>query len=174
MPLTDADHRKAREVIARYPHAKSALLPLLHLAQDRDGCVTPEAMRDIGGLLDLAPAQVLGVCSFYSMLKREPCGRLVVSVCTNVACLVNGGPQLVEHLRDRYGADDDVLVEEVECLAACDLAPVLQVNYEYHGPLTPDAAVDLVEQYRDGRLAARTLSGSPARTGTGGATGAAR
>src|SRR5258708_3759798 len=136
MPFTDADRRNARELISRYPHPKSALLPLLHLAQDRDGWVTPDAMREIAAILELTPAQVFGVCSFYSMYKRTPCGRFVVSVCTNVGCLLNGGPELFSHLSDRYADDEDVLVEEVECIAACDRAPVLQVNYEYHGPLT--------------------------------------
>jgi NADH:ubiquinone oxidoreductase subunit E len=167
--FTDADRRRAKETIARYPHARSALLPLLHLAQDRDGWVTPEAMEEIAGLLDLTPALVLGTCSFYTMLKREPVGKLVVSVCTNVSCLVNGGPSLFEGLRAQYAADDDVFVEEVECLAACDLAPVLQVNYEYHGPLTTETAVDVIEQYKRGELTARTVSGTstgaPAKSG---------
>jgi NADH-quinone oxidoreductase subunit E len=159
--FTDADRRKAKEIIARYPHAKSAMLPLLHLAQDRDGWVAPAAMEEIADMLDLTPALVLGTCSFYTMLKREPVGRFVVSVCTNVSCLVNGGPDLLDALRLRYLDDDDILVEEVECLAACDVTPVLQVNYEFHNGLTPDAAIDLVEQYKSGALTARTLSGSP-------------
>lgn len=159
--FTDADRRRAKEIIGRYPHAKSAMLPLLHLAQDRDGWVSPAAMEEIAAMLDLTPALVLGTCSFYTMLKREPVGRFVVSVCTNVSCLVNGGPDLLDALRLRYLDDDDVLVEEVECLAACDVTPVLQVNYEFHNGLTPDAAIDLVEQYKGGALAARTLSGTP-------------
>jgi NADH-quinone oxidoreductase subunit E len=158
--FTDADRRRAKELIARYPHGRSALLPLLHLAQDRDGWVTPEAMEEIAGLLDMTPALVLGTCSFYTMLKREPVGKLIVSVCTNVSCLVNGGPSLFEGLRARYAEDDDVFVEEVECLAACDLAPVMQVNYEYHGPLTTETAVDVIEQYQRGELVARTVSGT--------------
>jgi NADH-quinone oxidoreductase subunit E len=161
MAFTDADRRRAKDLVARYPHAKSAMLPLLHLAQDRDGWVTPEAMVEIADMLDLTPALVLGTCTFYTMLKREPVGRFVVSVCTNVSCMVNGATGLFEHLRGQYADDDDVLVEEVECLAACDLAPVLQVNYEFHGPLTPDAATELVEQYKAGHLRARTISGSP-------------
>jgi len=151
---------KARDIIARYPHKKSALLPLLHLAQDQDGWVTPEAMVEVAELLDLTPALVLGSCSFYTMFKRKPVGKLIVSVCTNVSCLVNGGNGLLQHLEHRYAADDDVLVEEVECIAACDLAPVLQVNYEFHGPLTGESAVELIEQYRSGALHARTLSGT--------------
>ncbi len=158
--LTDADKRKAKELIGRYPHSKSALLPLLHLAQDREGWVTPKAMEDIAELLDLTPALVLGTCSFYTMLKREPVGRFVVSVCTNVSCIVNQGPEVLDALRLRYIDDDDVTVEEVECLAACDMAPVLQVNYEFHNQLTPDAAIELVEQYKSGELTARTISGT--------------
>jgi NADH:ubiquinone oxidoreductase subunit E len=132
--FTDTDRRKAEAAIARYPHSKSALLPLLHIAQDRDGWVTPDAMKEIAEMLGLTPALVLGTCSFYTMLKREPVGRLIVSVCTNVSCLVNGGPELLEHLRAQYADDADVHIEEVECIAACDLAPVMQVNYEFHGP----------------------------------------
>jgi NADH-quinone oxidoreductase subunit E len=158
--LTDADRRRAKEIIARYPHPKSAMLPLLHLAQDREGWVSPAAMEDIAELLDLTPALVLGTCSFYTMLKREPVGKLVVSVCTNVSCLVNQGPELFDALRLRYLDDDEVTVEEVECLAACDLAPVLQVNYEFHNQLTPDAAIELIEQYKRGELTARTISGT--------------
>jgi NADH-quinone oxidoreductase subunit E len=160
MPFTEANLAKARETMARYPFAKSAVLPLLHIAQDQDGWVTPEAMREIAGLLDLSPAQVLGTCSFYTMLKRAPVGKLVVSVCTNVTCLVTGGPDLLGALRARYAVDDDVFVEEVECLAACDRAPVLQVNYEFHGPLTPDAAADVIEEYRRGDRTARSISGT--------------
>lgn len=160
MAFTDADRRRAKEIIARYPHARSALLPLLHLAQDRDGWVTPEAMEEIAGLLDLTPVLVLGTCSFYTMFKRESVGRLVVSVCTNVSCLVNGGPSLLEGLRAHYAEDDDVFVEEVECVAACDLAPVMQINYEFHGPVTSEAAIDVIEQYQRGELVARTVSGT--------------
>jgi NADH-quinone oxidoreductase subunit E len=163
--LTDGDKRRARELVARYPHGKSALLPLLHLAQDRNGWVTPAAMEDIAELLDLTPALVLGTCSFYTMLKREPVGGLIVSVCTNVSCLVNGGPELLETLRERF-VDGDVLVEEVECLAACDLAPVLQVNYEFHGTMTAETAIDVIERYRRGELTARSVSGTR-RNGSG-------
>jgi len=151
---------KARDIIARYPHKKSAVLPLLHLAQDQEGWVTPDAMVEVAELLDLTPALVLGTCSFYTMFKRKPVGKLIVSVCTNVSCLVNGGNGLLEHLEHRYADDADVLVEEVECIAACDLAPVLQVNYEFHGPLTNDAAEQLIDDYKRGARIARTISGT--------------
>jgi NADH-quinone oxidoreductase subunit E len=164
----------ARALLARYPQKKSAVLPLLHLAQDQDGYVTPEAIEEVADLLDLTPALVLGTCSFYTMFKREPVGKLLVSVCTNVSCLVNGGPDLLTHLQHRYAGDSDVTVEEVECVAACDLAPVLQVNYEFHGPLTGDTAVELIEAYKRGERVARTISGTAVKAvkSTGSSAGA--
>jgi NADH-quinone oxidoreductase subunit E len=164
VPFTPANLDLARDIVARYPQKKSATLPLLHLAQDQDGHITRAAIEEIADLLDLTPALVLGTCSFYTMFKREPVGTLLVSVCTNVSCLVNGGPDLLEHLQRRYAADSDVTVEEVECIAACDLAPVLQVNYEFHGPLTGESAENLVDDYKAGRRVARTISGTPVRS----------
>ncbi len=166
MAFTPENLVRAREVVARYPHPKSAILPLAHLAQDQDSWLTAEAMTEIAGLVGVTPAEVQGTCSFYTMLKREPVGRLVVSVCTNVTCLVTGGPDVLEHLRDRYAVDGDVHVEEVECLAACGGAPAMQVNYEFHEKLTPVAAEAVVEAYRSGALTPRGISGgTPAATG---------
>lgn len=165
MSFSAAERRRAEQITSRYPQSRSATLPLLHMVQDRDGWVTPQGIEDVAEFLGLTPALVLGTCSFYTMFKTAPVGRLVVSVCTNIACLVNGGPDLYEHLRREYAESDDVFVEEVECLAACDLAPVLQVNYEFHGPLTGDAAVALIERYRSGDLTARTISGTIAGGG---------
>lgn len=164
MVFTDANLARAREIITRYPRPKSAILPLAHLAQDQDGWLCPEAMVEIAGLVGVTPAEVQGTCSFYTMLKREPCGRLVVSVCTNVSCLVTGGPEILEHLSARYAGDVEVTVEEVECIAACGGAPAMQVNYEYHEGLTPQDAEEVVEAYKCGELRARSVSGG--RVGT--------
>ena len=160
MALNDANRALAKEIIGRYPRPKSAILPLAHLAQDQDGWLSRDAMEEIADLVGVTPAEVLGTCSFYTMLKREPVGRFVVSVCTNVTCLVTGGPEVLEHLQARYAADDDVFVEEVECIAACGGAPALQVNYEFHESVTPQSAEDVVEAYKRGDLAARTVSGA--------------
>jgi NADH-quinone oxidoreductase subunit E len=149
------------EIIGRYPVRRSALMPLLHAVQERDGHVTQAAMTEVAGHLGLTPAEVFGVCSFYSMFKREPQGKLLVSVCTSVSCLVNGGPELLDHLARRYADDPDVTVEEVECLAASDGAPVMQVNYEFHERMTPEEAEGIVEAYKSGELTARGPSGEP-------------
>ena len=160
--FTEANRTRAKEIVARYPRAKSAILPLAHLAQDQHGWLSAEAMTEIAELTGVTAADVQGTCSFYTMLKRRPCGRFVVSVCTNVTCLVTGGPEILEHLEHLYATDTDVTVEEVECLAACGGAPSMQVNYEFHEKLTPEIAESLVEEYRSGKRAARTVSGSTA------------
>ena len=164
MAFTPANREAARAIIARYPHKRSALLPLLHLAQDQDGWVTPEAMEEVADLLDMTPALVLGTASFYTMFKREPVGqaRRVGVHQRELPRQPRSGA--LHHLEHRYADDADVTVEEVECVAACDLAPVIQVNYEFHGPLTPDAAVTLIDEYSSGARVARSVSGSP-RTG---------
>jgi NADH-quinone oxidoreductase subunit E len=162
MAFSDANLARARELIAQYPRAKSAILPLAHLAQGQDGWLTNEAMEEIAALTGVTPAEVQGTCSFYTMFKRRPSGSLIVSVCTNVTCLVTGGPTILEQLTQRYADDDDVTVEEVECLAACGGAPALQVNYEYHELMTPETAATVVDDYKAGRRTARTISGARA------------
>jgi NADH-quinone oxidoreductase subunit E len=151
---------RAGEILARYPSKRSALMPLLYEVADRDGYVTTAGMEEVATHIGLTPAEVLGVCSFYSMFKRSPQGKLLVSVCTSVSCMVNGGEELFASLRDRYADDPDVTVEEVECLAADDGAPVMQVNYEFHERLTPESAERIVEDYKAGRLTPRSPSGA--------------
>src|SRR5688572_13936096 len=93
----------AGEIIERYPVPRSAMIPLLHLAQEQDGHVSDEAMEHIAELLDVQPAEVLGTCSFYEMFKREPVGEYMVNVCTNISCLLMGGEELLEHVEGKLG-----------------------------------------------------------------------
>src|SRR3546814_19424629 len=128
--FSEASLLTATEIISRYPRPKSALIPLLHLAQEQDGYVANDAMEHIAELVGVTPAEVLGTCSFYEMFKREPVGEYVVNVCTNIACLLLGGEELLHHLEDRLGvkpgsttADGTFTLEDVECIAACPEAP---------------------------------------------------
>ena len=150
----------ADEIIARYPRKKSALIPLLHLAQEQDGHVTEDAMVHIAELVGVTPAEVLGTASFYEMFKREPVGDYVVNVCTNISCLLLGGEELLHHLERRLGvkagsttADGKFTLEDVECIAACTEAPCLQVNYRYFHKVTHDQVDELLDDLRAGKLA---------------------
>jgi NADH-quinone oxidoreductase subunit E len=158
--LTEPNLRTATDIIARYPRPKSALIPLLHLAQEQDGYVAEDAMEHIAELIGVTPAEVLGTCSFYEMFKREPVGDYLVNVCTNIACMLLGGEELLHHLEGRLGikpgsttADGTFTLEDVECIAACTEAPCLQVNYRYFHNVTLDDADSLIDDLRNGRRA---------------------
>ena len=158
--LTPANVGIAEEIISRYPRPKSALIPLLHLAQEQDGYVADDAMEHIAELVGITPAEVLGTCSFYEMFKREPVGDYLVNVCTNISCLLLGGEELLHHLEERLGikagsttSDGVFTLEDVECIAACTEAPCLQVNDRYHSKVTPEAADHLIDDLRAGRRA---------------------
>jgi NADH-quinone oxidoreductase subunit E len=151
---------RARQLIALYPEPRSALIPLCHLAQEQDGWLTPEAMVDIAGLVGVTPTEVLGTASFYDMLHTQPVGTHVVAVCTNIACLLNGAAELLEHaessLRVNAGgttADGVVTLEEAECLADCDRAPCVQVNHRFVGAQTAESFDRLMAELRSGARA---------------------
>lgn len=150
---------RAEAIIARYPERRSACIPLLHLAQEQDGYLTDAAMVHIAELLGLTPAEVLGTASFYEMFKRHHTGRWVVGVCTNIACMLRGADELVDHAVRQLGvvpgdtSDDGLFtLEETECLAACGGAPCVQVNYRYFENMTPQAFDTLIADLRAGRL----------------------
>jgi NADH-quinone oxidoreductase subunit E len=158
--LTKENANLAREIIERYPLPRSALIPLLHLAQEQDGYVSEEAMQHIAQLLDLTPAEVLGTCSFYEMFKREPVGEYLVNVCTNISCMLCGGEELLAHLEGRLGvtagsttADGKFTLEDVECIAACTEAPCLQINYRYFHRISHEQVDELLDDLQAGRLA---------------------
>jgi len=157
--FTDANVALAKEMIARVPRARSALIPLVHLAQEQDGYVTEDAMENIAELLGISPAEVYGTASFYEMFKFEPVGRYCVNICTNISCQLLGAYELLEHAEGQLGVkaggttpDGMFTLEDVECIAACTEAPALQVNYRYRYKVTPLAFDRLVDDLRAGRL----------------------
>ncbi|MCF3962810.1 NADH-quinone oxidoreductase subunit NuoE [Streptomyces fuscigenes] len=148
----------AREIIARYPGSRSALLPLLHLVQAEEGHVTRTGMAFCAELLELTTAEVTAVATFYTMYRRKPSGDYQVGVCTNTLCAVMGGDAIFDELKAHLGvgndettADGKVTLEHIECNAACDYAPVVMVNWEFFDNQTPETAKRLVDDLRAGR-----------------------
>jgi NADH-quinone oxidoreductase subunit E len=193
LPRLEAD---AATIIGRYPQARSALLPLLHLVQSEDGCLTPAGIAFCAAQLGLTHAEVTAVATFYSMYRRTPTGDYLVGVCTNTLCAIMGGDALLDtlenHLDIQTGqttADGRITLEHVECNAACDFAPVVMVNWDFFDNQTPSSVRDLVDALRMGqpptpsrsgglctfRETARTLAGlpNPDATPGAGAVGAA-
>jgi len=170
------------ELAGRYPQARSALLPMLHLVQSAQGCVTSEGIEACARILSISAAEVSGVATFYTMYKRRPVGTYHVGVCTNTLCAVMGGDVILERLKDHLGVGNDettedgaISLEHIECNAACDYAPVVMVNWEFFDNQTPESAVSLVDGLRSGaevratrgarvctwRQAERVLAGFP-------------
>ncbi len=147
----------AREIVARYPDSRSALLPLLHLVQSEEGHVTRTGMQFCADVLGLTTAEVTAVATFYTMYRRGPSGDYQVGVCTNTLCAVMGGDAIFEALQDHLGVgnggttdDGKVTLEHIECNAACDFAPVVMVNWEFFDNQTVQSAKQLVDDLRAG------------------------
>ena len=158
MTLTDTTRDEVREIIARYPQPRSALLPMLHLVQSVEGYVSPEGITLCAQELGLTKAEVGAVATFYTMYRRRPAGTYHVGVCTNTLCAVLGGDEILAAVSEQTGLhhnetseDGAISLEHIECNAACDYAPVVMVNWEFYDNQTPESALALVEslQARD-------------------------
>lgn len=152
---SEATLERANEIMARYPEKRSAVMPLLFLAMAEEGWLTDKGMEQVGLLVDMTPAQVLSVASFYTMYKRERTGRYLISVCTSISCMLLGSDDVLHAVEDESGVPhgetdpDGVLsVEHAECLGACGGAPAVQVNYELIEGISPDKARELVQWLR--------------------------
>ena len=155
--ITDETIEEMRQLAARYPQARSALLPMLHLVQSVDGRVSPRGIEACAEVLGISAAQVSGVATFYTMYKRRPAGKHHVGVCVTALCAVMGGDALMEHVEDKLGihpgettADGTFSLEAVECNAACDFAPVMMVNWEFMDNMDPDKANQLLDDLAAG------------------------
>jgi NADH-quinone oxidoreductase E subunit len=151
--------QRAEELVALYPRARSAMLPLLHLAQEQDGYLSEAGIDEVAALTGTTSADVRGTAAFYDMYHLEPVGKYVVGVCTNIACLLAGGEEFLEHASQKLGcavgsttSDGLFTLEETECLADCDKAPCVQVNHRYVRTTTPATFDALVDELRDGKL----------------------
>ncbi|MDY7101717.1 MAG: NAD(P)H-dependent oxidoreductase subunit E [Actinomycetota bacterium] len=156
--LTDANLAIAHDIVGRYPRARSALIPLCHLAQEQDGWLSPEAMEHIAELVGCTPAEVLGTASFYEMFKLEPVGQYLVNICTNISCQLLGARELLHHAEESLGirpgnttSDGLFTLEDVECIAACTEAPCMQVNYRYFMRLSHEDFDAVIADLRAGR-----------------------
>jgi NADH-quinone oxidoreductase subunit E len=142
-------------ILPRYPTREAALLPTLHLVQETWGWISPEAVHYVGELLDLSPATVFGVVSFYDMYNQKPVGKYQLRVCTNLSCMVSNAYDIFEHLCDKLNVkphentkDGLYTVVEVECLGSCGTAPVVQVNNDYHESMSVDRMDALLEKLK--------------------------
>ena len=153
---------EAKEILGRYPEGRerSAIMPLLYLTQSVEGHISRDGLKEVAGLLDLTTAEVEAVASFYSMYRLRPTGTHVVSVCTNLACMLRGARDVYQAAHEaaemRHGQeqseDELITLHEEECLGVCDFAPVVQVNFANHDRVTPERMRELIGALRDGSV----------------------
>jgi NADH:ubiquinone oxidoreductase subunit E len=164
---------EADALVAQYEDSRSALLPIVHRFQDEQGFVSLEAMRKTGEWLGLPLAVVESTVSFYTLFFRRPVGKYMLQVCRNLSCTINGAEEIMAHFRERLGIShlettEDGLFsyEEVECLAACDRPPCMQVNLEFVYDLTPQMVDDMLAAIRGGTypVKPRVQTVAPSRT----------
>jgi NADH-quinone oxidoreductase subunit E len=156
--LSEAARDEIRALTERYPEGKrkSAVMPALYVAQRELGHLSAEVLREVGELLSLAPVHVAAVATFYTMYEKEPAGKHIIDVCTNISCLLCGADDILAHLENRLGikagqttADGLLTVREQECIGACSTAPALQIDYRFHENLT----IERVDAILDALLA---------------------
>lgn len=144
------------DMLTHYPVKRSLLVPFLLYIQDEYGYVTDESIEELARRLEITALDIRCVISYYSMLRTTPGGKYNVQVCTNIACLLRGGEEMLEHVRGKLGVavnkgttpDGVFSVEEVECIGACSWAPAMQVNYNFHENLTPEKIDQILDEYR--------------------------
>ena len=155
MKFSDQFENRFTEMLGHYPTPRSVLVPTLLYAQDEVGYLSNEVIAEIAGRLDLTELDVRNVITYYSMLTTKPRGKYNVQVCTNIACLLRGSDELMEHCEKKLGVghkgttpDGMFSLEEVECIGACSWAPAVQVNYDFHENLTPEKMDKVLDEYR--------------------------
>ncbi len=155
MQFSEKFETRFAEMITHYPTKRSALVPTLLYAQDEAGYLSDEVIHELAQRLELTDLDVRNVISYYSMLTTKPRGKFNVQVCTNIACMLKGGEELLEHCEQKLGighkgttADGMFSLEEVECIGGCSWAPAVQVNYDFHENLTAEKMDQVLEQYK--------------------------
>jgi NADH-quinone oxidoreductase E subunit len=147
--------KRIEEITARYPSRPAALLPVLHLVQSETGFLSAEEERAVASILGLPPIKVREVVTFYTMFTRKPLGRFHLQVCSNLSCSLADGERILRHLRAKLGVgaggttpDGKYTLTEVECLGACEQAPCMMVNFDYHGNLDPEKVDRILEELK--------------------------
>jgi NADH-quinone oxidoreductase subunit E len=155
MKFSEQFETRFAEMVTHYPTKRSALVPTLLYAQDEIGFLSDEVIAELAQRLGLTDLEVRNVISYYSMLTTKPRGKYNVQVCTNIACMLVGGEELLEHCKKKLGiknkgttADQMFSLEEVECIGACSWAPAVQVNYDFHENLTPAKLDQVLDSYK--------------------------
>ncbi len=150
--FTPENIERINKEIQKYPEKKAAVMAALYIAQEQNGFISTDVMKEIATLLDITAEDVLGVVTFYTMYHQKQMGKFHIQVCTNVSCMLRGGYDILKQIKDKIGIDDmgvtdDGLfsIEEVECMGSCGTAPMIAVNEDYYENLTKEKVEELLK-----------------------------
>jgi NADH-quinone oxidoreductase subunit E len=153
--LADKHQERINKILAKYPDKRSAVMPILYVAQEEYGWISPEAVEEVADICELDPTQVTSVAGFYTMFRETPKGKYWLQVCTDFPCALRGAEKFHHDLLDELGIkegettpDGMFTVEHVMCLAGCDRAPMLQCNFHFHENLDMEKMKTLLAQWR--------------------------
>jgi len=154
--FSEENIRKIDEILKKYPSKKPAVMPVLYIAQEQNGYISDEVIREITRILEITPEEILGVITFYTMYHQKPVGKYHIQVCTNVSCMLRGGYELYDRVKEKLGIDhmqvtDDKIfsVEEVECMGSCGTAPMIAVNEDYYENLTKAKVDEILDSLKN-------------------------
>lgn len=154
--FTEENLQKINEILKKYPLKKPAVMPVLYLAQEQNGFISNEVIKEVANILEITPEEVLGVVTFYTMYHQEQMGKYHIQVCTNVSCLLRGGYDLYNRVKEKLGIDnmqvteDKIFsLEEVECMGSCGTAPMIAVNEDYYENLTKEKVDEILDSLKN-------------------------
>jgi len=154
--FNDTNLSKIEEILKKYPLKKPAVMPVLYLAQEQNGFISNEVIKEVADVLEITPEEVLGVVTFYTMYHQKEPGKYHIQVCTNVSCMLRGGYELYNKVKEKLGIDnlqvteDKIFsLEEVECMGSCGTAPMLAVNEDYYENLTNEKVDQILDSLKN-------------------------
>ncbi len=154
--FSEENLQKIDDILKKYPVKKPAIMPVLYLAQEQNGFISNEVIKEVASILDVTPEEVLGVVTFYTMYHQKPMGKYHIQVCTNVSCMLRGGYELYDKVKEKLGIDNMQVtgdhtfsLEEVECMGSCGTAPMIAVNEDYYENLTKEKVVEILDSLKN-------------------------
>jgi NADH-quinone oxidoreductase E subunit len=154
--FTEENLKRIDEVLKKYPARKPAVMPVLWIAQEQNGWISGEVMKEVALILEMTPEEVLGIVTFYTMYHQKPMGKYHIQVCTNVSCMLKGGYGIFDHVKENLGLknmevseDMQFSLEEVECMGSCGTAPMIAVNEDYYENLDIDKTNKILESLKN-------------------------
>lgn len=153
--FSEENSRKIEEAVKKYPHKNAAVMPVLYIAQEQDGWISQDVIKEVATVLEMTAEEVLGIVTFYSMYHTKPAGKYHLQVCTNVSCMLRGATDIYKHVKDKLkiennGLTDDSIfsLEEVECMGSCGTAPIIAVNEDYFENLTVQKVDEILDSLK--------------------------